>query len=605
MRAIQFIHISDVNIGRKSDKLLFGQTNENDGVMTLKQVVSDAAKIQVDFVFITGDLFDHPATTEDLALIDDIFLPLDKTAVIYCQGNHDYMRSDGILADYSFRSNIYVAGGSEYRNPVTAGSAIYGIKHENATALIDIIRFRQKEAVLYCAGYYSAGAQMAVLDELTPADKEMTNILLAHAGNRGAIPIDYPAIRKAGFDYIGLGHEASYKNMYNGRICYPGALEPGNNKEMGSHGYVLGRIEAGKVSVQLVPASQKEYKTIRYPVSNYMSDEELADELHRIIAREGEKNIYSIYLVRPEKCEKTFHLQDALFNYRIAELIGEVYQREDYDEYRKANRGNAFGRLLDKLDADSPIREDGARMAVDRLIEHSKIYTRSSRKMSDRLYEENVHAVLKELKQDMDKLRMSEDIQAYEQAKEQLAESPDVLERLNEAWAMERKNKLELLTVRNNQAQIVPRYRSKWVRTGIRAAVVPFVIFCIMALFLMPRAYVRMSERMTGADVVRFLFTSIFAIVICFVIGYIFARLIDQNKADGIRKECADVAQLERELVAKGEELHAVRTRYQLQDTKRREIQSDVNAREDLVAQTLYKLQVMEEAVRTLDKKGT
>ena len=605
MRAIQFIHISDVNIGRKSDKLLFGQTNENDGVMTLKQVVSDAAKIQVDFVFITGDLFDHPATTEDLALIDDIFLPLDKTAVIYCQGNHDYMRSDGILADYSFRSNIYVAGGSEYRNPVTAGSAIYGIKHENATALIDIIRFRQKEAVLYCAGYYSAGAQMAVLDELTPADKEMTNILLAHAGNRGAIPIDYPAIRKAGFDYIGLGHEASYKNMYNGRICYPGTLEPGNNKEMGSHGYVLGRIEAGKVSVQLVPASQKEYKTIRYPVSNYMSDEELADELHRIIAREGEKNIYSIYLVRPEKCEKTFHLQDALFNYRIAELIGEVYQREDYDEYRKANRGNAFGRLLDKLDADSPIREDGARMAVDRLIEHSKIYTRSSRKMSDRLYEENVHAVLKELKQDMDKLRMSEDIQAYEQAKEQLAESPDVLERLKEAWAMERKNKLELLTVRNNQAQIVPRYRSKWVRTGIRAAVVPFVIFCIMALFLMPRAYVRMSERMTGADVVRFLFTSIFAIVICFVIGYIFARLIDQNKADGIRKECADVAQLERELVAKGEELHAVRTRYQLQDTKRREIQSDVNAREDLVAQTLYKLQVMEEAVRTLDKKGT
>lgn len=71
---------------------------------------------------------------------------------------------------------------------------------------------------------------MAVLDELTPADDEMTNILLAHAGNHGAIPIDYPTIRKAGFDYIGLGHEASYKNMYNGRICYPGVLEPDNNR---------------------------------------------------------------------------------------------------------------------------------------------------------------------------------------------------------------------------------------------------------------------------------------------------------------------------------------------------------------------------------------
>lgn len=601
METIQFIHISDVNIGRKSDKLLFGQTGENDGVMTLKQVVADAGKIQADFVFITGDLFDHPATEEDLIWLDEIFLPLDKTAVIYCQGDHDYMRSDGVLMNYSFRSNIYVAGCSEYRNPVPADSAIYGIKHENATALIDVIRFPQKKAVLYCAGYYSAGAQMAVLDELAPADKEMTNILLAHAGNRGAIPIDYPTIRKAGFDYIGLGHEASYKNMYNGRICYPGALEPNNNKETGPHGYVRGKIADGRVSVQLVPASQKEYKTIRYPVSNYMSDEELADDLHRIIEREGEKNIYSIYLVRPEKCEKTFHLQKALSVYRIAELTGEMYPRENYDEYKKANRGNAFGRLLDKMDADSPIREDGAKLAVDLVIEHSNIYVRSSRKLNDRLYDETVRDVLEELKQDMDELRTSEDIQAYEQAKERLAESPDVLERLNEAWAMERKNKLELLTVRNNQAQILPRHRSKWIRTGIRAAVVPFVIFCIMALFLMPRAYVQMSERMNGTDVVRFLVTSIFAIVLCFVIGYIFARLIDQNKVDGIRKERADAAQLEQKLAAKGEELHAVRTRYQLQDTRRREIQSDVNAREDLVAQTIYKLQVMEEAMRTLE----
>ena len=84
------------------------------------------------------------------------------------------------------------------------------------------------------------------------------------------------------------------------------------------------------------------------------------------------------------------------------------------------------------------------------------------------------------------------------------------------------------------------------------------------------------------------------------MIGYVFARLIDQNKADGIRKERADAERLERELAAKGEQLHEVRTGYQLQDTKRREIQSDVNAREDLVAQTIYRLQVMEEAMRTL-----
>lgn len=47
MGAIQFIHISDVNIGRKADKLLFGQTCEKDGITTLKQVVSDAGNYRL------------------------------------------------------------------------------------------------------------------------------------------------------------------------------------------------------------------------------------------------------------------------------------------------------------------------------------------------------------------------------------------------------------------------------------------------------------------------------------------------------------------------------------------------------------------------------
>ena len=43
--------------------------------------------------------------------------------------------------------------------------------------------------------------------------------------------------------------------------------------------------------------------------------------------------------------------------------------------------------------------------------------------MNDRLYEETIRVVLENLKQDMDKLRTSKDIQAYEQAKERLAKN--------------------------------------------------------------------------------------------------------------------------------------------------------------------------------------
>ncbi len=100
--------------------------------------------------------------------------------------------------------------------------------------------------------------------------------------------------KKAGFDYVGLGHKISIiKNMYNGRVCYAGSLEPLSCKETGPHGYISGFIHSDETRISFVPASEKEYKTIQYPVSNYMTDEELCEELIRLMKQEGEPAHFS------------------------------------------------------------------------------------------------------------------------------------------------------------------------------------------------------------------------------------------------------------------------------------------------------------------------
>lgn len=603
MRDIHFIHISDLHIGKQPEELVFGTCSLDDVKNTLKRVVDEAEKTKPDFIFITGDLFEHPASKDELEWLDKMFLPLKETAIIYCQGNCDYLKEGSPLTSFHFQSNVYAAGCSRYNNQVKPESVVYGEKDENATAMIDIIHFKKAGVYIYCAGYYTPDIQMPILEGLVPYDKTEKNILLAHAGGAGAIPIHFSDIKKAGFDYVGLGHNLNYKNMYNGRVCYAGSLEPLSCKETGPHGYVSGFIRPDETRISFVAASEKEYKTIQYPVSNYMTDEELCEELIRLMKQEGNQHIFQIHLVRQSKCEKTFHIKDRLSKFRISSVTGERFDRTNYDEYRRANRGTDFGKLLACMDAESPIKEDGAKLAVDSVIECSRIYTRNSSKMSDRIFEDAAKQAKTKLEETIRKMRSSKEIKEYEHAKQLLEQSPDVLEKLNESWAEERKAMLALRTLKNSHAQIMPRHRRKWLRTGMYAALVPFVIFCITAIFLLPNAYIRMAEQLTSGDVIQFLVSSVLAIVICFVVGYGFAKWIDYNKANGIKQELYAAFEKEKQMETQGEKLCSIRKEYQMQDSRRREIQSDVSIRESRIAKATYELQVLEEAAAVLEKQ--
>ena len=60
--------------------------------MTFEAVVARAGELDVDFLLVAGNLFDHQPSEEELVWLDEIFGSLKHTVVIYAAGFQEVMR---------------------------------------------------------------------------------------------------------------------------------------------------------------------------------------------------------------------------------------------------------------------------------------------------------------------------------------------------------------------------------------------------------------------------------------------------------------------------------------------------------------------------------
>ena len=75
----------------------------------------------VDMIFITGDLFDHVPTKEDIMFVDTQLARLPKTDILYVTGECDYLARDSVLWNYEFVSRMYLLNCEEIHNHVPEG----------------------------------------------------------------------------------------------------------------------------------------------------------------------------------------------------------------------------------------------------------------------------------------------------------------------------------------------------------------------------------------------------------------------------------------------------------------------------------------------------
>ena len=156
---MKFAHIADVHLGtRRETPYLY------DGFLNF---IDYMELHPVDMIFITGDLFDHVPTKEDIMFVDTQLARLPKTDILYVTGECDYLARDSVLWNYEFVSRTYLLNCEDIHNHVPDGERAE--RNSYAEGIADSLHFAKYNVDVYGICQYSAQNERNDFDSVSPA----------------------------------------------------------------------------------------------------------------------------------------------------------------------------------------------------------------------------------------------------------------------------------------------------------------------------------------------------------------------------------------------------------------------------------------------------
>ena len=597
MRTVKFIHISDVLLGIDVDKeTSWGDDRKKEIYETFEKIIERATDIGVDFLFISGNLFDHKPDDGELEWLDGVLGSLKDTVVIYAAGFNDNLGGGAAIMSYRFRSTVCVIGSPAMGSYLPLGG---GYRDAQATMAMDHLHFPEKDLDVYGVSYFDDRMDTHAIDEAEPDDRAVHNVLVACGGGRHRMPVNWHSLHDRGFDYIAMGGRQKYSVEIPGKVYYPGSPEAVSVESTGPHGYIYVEIGSGGTKAEFVPVAVREYKRIDYHVDNYTRNGELGEAIERLLNIEGVENIYTINIVREGGCEKSFDISEMLSEYRILAVNGEEFERTDYSEYVKANKNTEFGKLLEKLDDSDIDSSSGAKLAVDMMIDMSMLYSKN-KKMGNDIFCEMKRQVRNLLEMECRAYENQSDIKEYLEIRNNYTVSPDVLEQLNLVWAKERAMELEITTLRKRAEELPRKYRREWILMGIRATIIPMMTMGILSIIFLSATLKKTGDLFPNSRLVYILIFMMLVIGAFYCVGYVVAKywgIIKKGDRARLHDELEHNQTCLNVLCADRDAIHKKRTELQMLDGRRRNMYESMNDREKKLDVKLRKLRLMKSAL--------
>ncbi|MFO7611228.1 MAG: DNA repair exonuclease [Clostridia bacterium] len=283
MNKISFFHCADIHLDSP-----FSSLSSKPGLPALRrrQILDtfmkmiDSAKIKKpDFLFISGDLFEHEyARLATISAINSAFAVIPDTTVVMIAGNHDPEAADSFYLTYKWNPNVYFLGESR-----------------------ESIFFEEKNTEVFGLGWGPGYGQKARLETISP-DRTKINVLLFHGdidldiGSRDYNSVPATVLNAGGFDYVAAGHNHKRReSIGSGLIFNPGSLEPLGFDEPGKHGYFIGEAGVSSTpSVSFMEVSETLYETLEFDITGLSSDSEVLESLRN--AATNTNTLYRIIL---------------------------------------------------------------------------------------------------------------------------------------------------------------------------------------------------------------------------------------------------------------------------------------------------------------------
>lgn len=344
---MRFAHIADLHLGRKVDA---GAPWEKRATQALYDgfvnLIDRLETENLDFLFITGDLFDHVPTVDEISRVDMELMRLSKAYIIYVTGEADHLSKTSPLWSYKFRSNTFLMNGEKFNNCVPESRM--PVRNEYAEGIADSIYFEKYNLDIYGICQYSEYNDRNDLDYVYAHNLKRNNILLAHGGAKGVSPFAVDDLSTKKFDYIGMGHLHNFRCKKEYNFYYPGALEPMGPEDTGEHGYIKGYLDSTTNSVKFVATSQRKYKTITVDADDTLTNTTLNSYLMDLCSKD-KQCIYSIKIKRTKSCYLDYNIDLVKEKYKILDVEGLSADGADFRKLEKLNENNLLGKNLKRI----------------------------------------------------------------------------------------------------------------------------------------------------------------------------------------------------------------------------------------------------------------
>jgi DNA repair exonuclease SbcCD nuclease subunit len=291
---IRFIHTSDIHLdtsfaGSGLPSRL-GDRKREAIRGTLRRILEDARREQVDLVLIAGDLYEHDRVTPDtIEFVKRQFESLGPIPVFIAPGNHDPYLVESPYAIESWPANVHVFGEEEFRS----------------------IELPDKGIRVTGFGFNHSQMPEHLFQKLPILPQDGWNLVIAHGSDTNGVPAGKSAhgpftvdeIAGKNVTYCGLGHYHQQRLVVNPidrtQVWYSGIPEGRAWDEQGNCGYLMGEIRTdGLLTVTPRCTNQYPFVTVAVDCDGLVTREQI---IEAVLQRRGsEFNENAILCVRLE-----------------------------------------------------------------------------------------------------------------------------------------------------------------------------------------------------------------------------------------------------------------------------------------------------------------
>ena len=352
---MKFIHIADVHLGVEPDAgREWSKKRAQDIWDSFGEVVLEAGKQKVDFLFIAGDLFHRQPLKRELKEVNYLFEQIPEVKVVLMAGNHDYLQPKSYYLDFPWAKNVSFFTEEEIR--------AFDFPEENVT--------------VYGLSYWHQQIRQRLYDEIWVENENRVNILLAHGGAEKQIPFLPRQILENGIDYIAAGHIHKTAYMAGDAAVMAGALEPVDCNDVGPHGYWMGELVKGdhciKRNLVFCPIKKCEYRQETIFMMADMTQYALEEMVRERVA-EGEPCMrYRIFLegyVNPD-CE--FDYARIAQMEQVVDVTANLIPNYNYDKMMEEQSDSMLGRYIVRMkkEPQDVVTAKALEMGVNALLGH-------------------------------------------------------------------------------------------------------------------------------------------------------------------------------------------------------------------------------------------